>query len=815
MAYTDLFEQYFSRPQDSAPEANVTPKSTTINYNDDGSHDVTHKMTVAPAVPEQQPAPAPAAQAPESQAPEAPATPVAPPPITPVPAANQILNQPPTAPAVPQAPAQVPPPGQAQMNPAVPTAPVAPPAPGQAEMAQPPAEQLQQPPAAAPQPTIAGQPSSDVGATPTEQAIQQAGSVHAQNLQDWQNDPVKAGLIAGDRRTPEEGGPETGTKIMANKIVGEHYIGEQKKREEQKRVDDMIANNDTVGLANAMKRKKEEEGSYFMAYLYGRLGMHGLQAQEEAKLGAGSTMEQVNMPDGSTALVRVRKDGHISYGHDLETGKELNAKELEGIAGQVTNTKTAQTQAVHAYTTEKSRLEKMRDERISEGYGQADLAKEGLDDASIDSRARKSGNDVMTASRSKYFGAPKEIAMPGAAGQAQTNMNRTEKQGMEVTPAGSKIAAPSWAFDNGMPIISGHRTKDQQAAQIAYYDADGTARTSTGRPVAVPGTSKHETYDAFDVDPAKMTPELERVAREAGFKNDIKGDSNHWYREATPRGQVATTNAEKKGVLENWEQKRPDENFTAYKNRRKLGSQEIEDAAQALADGSMSPKDLSARAGSNLREYAILRAKEINPQFNAANADVMKKTKMDFTSGRTSNQVLAHTTALGQVAMVEDAFKAQQNGDTQALNAIKRRYEIETGSSLPIAAATSVAIFGPEVIKSIVPGGGALHDRLEAKGLLNPNMSPDQFKAAMGIIKNFQGESLLSLRNKWTSSGLPKEGFRNQILSDSPDAQDALDAAEHHRTGRREAATNPPPAPVDHRAGAQAEIDKRRKAKGY
>ena len=227
-----------------------------------------------------------------------------------------------------------------------------------------------------------------------------------------------------------------------------------------------------------------------------------------------------------------------------------------------------------------------------------------------------------------------------------------------------------------------------------HYDANGQARTAEGRPVAIPGTSKHETYDAFDVDPKKMTPELETKAREAGFKNDIKDDPNHWYRATTPAGEMTIKPTSPTSILDNWERKRPDESYDAYKNRKKLSAQEIRDAGEALADGTLSPKDLSARAGSNLREYAMLYAKEINPKFTGAGADVMKKTRMDFTSGKTSNQVLAHTTALGQVGMVEEAFKAQQNGDTPALTAIKRRYEIETGSSLPIGINTSVAIFG-------------------------------------------------------------------------------------------------------------------------
>ena len=224
-----------------------------------------------------------------------PPAPVAPPPITPVPTASQILTQPPgQAPAIPQAAPQVPAPGQAQLQPQAPVAPIAPPVPGQAELAQAPAQQLQQPQAPI-QPMIAGTPTSDVGQTPTEQAISQqqqqqppsylnTPQLHEQNLVNWQDDPRKIQMIANDTRSPEEGGPPAHVKQMANKIILDHYKDTVGKNEASREANRLADNNDTKGIARVMQ-KNEPEGSYLKAYLYHRLGLGQLAQQEQIKLG--------------------------------------------------------------------------------------------------------------------------------------------------------------------------------------------------------------------------------------------------------------------------------------------------------------------------------------------------------------------------------------------------------------------------------------------------------------------------------------------------------------------------------------------------
>ena len=74
------------------------------------------------------------------------------------------------------------------------------------------------------------------------------------------------------------------------------------------------------------------------------------------------------------------------------------------------------------------------------------------------------------------------------------------------------------------------------------------------------------------------------------------------------------------------------------------------------------------------------------------------------------------------------------------------------------------------------------------------------------------------MQNDWTKAGLKKDQFRSRMLGDSPDTQDLLDYSEKKRSGRREAATNPPPASkpgLPSPDEARRILEERRKARGH
>jgi hypothetical protein len=220
-----------------------------------------------------------------------------------------IGGQPPQAQAQPPAPAQPQAPTQlVQEPPGTPpeTAPVAPTA------------LAQEPPAPAPaaaQPMIAGMPSSDVGLTPTEQAINQQQAFWATDLEKAQNDSTSLYAIAGNK----ERYPEEVRNIARDKAV---ELDSRKAQEEKaKKIAEGAATGDPKATNDLMRaiKTKSEDGSYIKAYLFSRLGLNQLAQEEQSKL-SGSKFSQI-LADGKQYFVET-KGGAIT-GAFNDTGARI------------------------------------------------------------------------------------------------------------------------------------------------------------------------------------------------------------------------------------------------------------------------------------------------------------------------------------------------------------------------------------------------------------------------------------------------------------------------------------------------------------
>ena len=109
---------------------------------------------------------------------------------------------------------------------------------------------------------------------------------------------------------------------------------------------------------------------------------------------------------------------------------------------------------------------------------------------------------------------------------------------------GSPSAATGNAFDiakaTGVPIISGNR---DNAKQTELYNAS-LQPGYKGPPVAKPGTSKHETGNAVDIDMKRATPEQIAALKAKGFTQPLPDkDPNHWELTTAPATNAAATPA--------------------------------------------------------------------------------------------------------------------------------------------------------------------------------------------------------------------------------------------------------------------------------
>ena len=123
------------------------------------------------------------------------------------------------------------------------------------------------------------------------------------------------------------------------------------------------------------------------------------------------------------------------------------------------------------------------------------------------------------------------------------NPNLQALVGGEKVPAAQAIAAAPTAAapaavnsaetiakEIGVPLSSGTRTNDQQ---WKLYD-DWVSGGRKGPVVARPGTSKHETGNAVDVNMDKATPEQIQALRDKGFKQTVKSEPWHWELSTAP-----------------------------------------------------------------------------------------------------------------------------------------------------------------------------------------------------------------------------------------------------------------------------------------
>ena len=787
-----------------AKEANTPIQTQTVNHYADGSqeHNVTTQIP-APVAPESIPPAPPAPPAPPVQA-VAPQPPpqMAPPPPQMAPQMAPAIA-PPANPATPiindqgqtlghETPQQMVQ-GAAtnapiQQAPATPVNPAAP----------------QMTPAVAPAPAPAvAQPPANPAAAPTSTAESLPGlqqQPYIDLLMQGQKDPAMLAKLQNDRNAPEF------VRQAANTHLLGHLNAYQGQQDAETRAKDLEARANAGDPKATREIAKEfssstEEGSYIKAYLLQRFGLHDLAKQEQIKLGAGSQLTPITLDDGTEAIVRVRADGQATSGTRAD-GKALTQDELRGLAGPLGNLKTAQTQAVAGYEAVKKKLTTERESWLSRGLTEEQLAARGLDVGTIENKARQMGQDTMNAARKGFRGGPAALPTGGAAPTAPG-------------PTGGVAIGSDLNPTLQSKIVSANRSNDQQKAIWDESVAAGRpGKTATGMPIAQPGTSQHEFANALDL-PKNLTKDERQELAQKGYYQPHGIDSVHWEK-ISP----ATTAGEKTSrLLSNWDQPRPGEQTKEFDKRTATSAEEIDSLGHALTDGSMVPQDLTGR-DTNVRRYAMERAKEIDPTWSATDAIARRDAMKKFTNpdSQVGKQIRSHVTAADSIEDVELAYKALQNGNLQAFNQLNNSFREKTGSPLPIDARTGMMLLGPEIIKSIMPTGGGVTERLEAQHLMNTKLSPDQQKAVFDTLKKFQGNALIAIENSWTAAKLPKDQFRERVLGDAPAAQDLLDYARKHREEikqiKQDIAENKSAPSGATPGGAQAELDKRRKERG-
>ena len=625
------------------------------------------------------------------------------------------MPQGPVAPGAPQAmppqgpPGQPPvgmppaPQGQGPVNPAAPV-PQAPPAP---------------PPAPAPQAQPAPQPTAET--LPGVQA-----QPHVDRLLNAQNNTAELTKIQQDETAPDY------IRQAAAKQAHAHLTDYQGQTQAQKEGDRLIAGanagdqKDSKDLAKIMASTstKEDEGSYLKAYILQRFGLHDLSKQEQVKLGAGSMMNHVTLPDGTTAVVRQRADGVATYGVDSD-GNQLSQRQLTEATGSYqkgavtgqTFGKDAQGNVISHTIMPNGQGVVWKNETTGQRLSAAPAGYQSMGQKSL---------EQLEAEKSITTGASRERQMRKANQDAQLmglpapySENAIQAEKNKITPGAAGGSATQIAAAGGIRLSpnGGDRTTQGQADQVAQWYSNGMK----GPRPAEPGTGAHEAGRAIDVPADQRTPENRAYLESQGLKNTVPGEPWHFELPKTSTGAPSTAPGH------------------------------VPTMAEKIANYEMKPPaSRSAMYGPLMAEV-----NRYNPEYDETKYPTIQATRKAFTVGKQGDTVRSMNVAVDHLDTLDKAATALNNGELPLFNKIANEYSRNTGSPAVTNFDGIKSIVGSEVAKAVSgAGGSALGDREEIRREIDNANSPQQLA---GVIKKYQDlmvGQLKGLKTQYEDTGL-------------------------------------------------------------
>ena len=299
----------------------------------------------------------------------------------------------------------------------------------------------------------------------------------------------------------------------------------------------------------------------------------------------------------------------------------------------------------------------------------------------------------------------------------------------------------------GVPIISGDR---DIAKQTELYNAS-LQPGYKGPPVAKPGTSKHETGNAIDVDMKRATPEQIAALKAKGFTQPLPDkDPNHWELTAAP----ATTAVPAPGAFN---QIKP---MPAMPQAAPLAPPEIKDTFPVVAGEEKNAINLGAPSPTpaptptpNPRAPVVNVAQKTMPELRAeqkaseelqsgvakGQAENIVKSEAEFRTSTESKSVAERKTSAERVIqLVEQNPKSvgilAKPGVQNALFTLVR-----DGINTPSGAAGMKTI--EDALMLTMPGGGqqAINARKEiAQNLARGALEASKLSQGQGSVSDFE-----------------------------------------------------------------------------
>lgn len=584
----------------------------------------------------------------------------------------------------------------------------------------------QAPPQAPVAPMIAGNASSDVGLTPTEQAVKQLsqqqpapqqqapvapiapnttptpGTTSQQVAQDLENGSYGANktskaydVLGSDNPDKMELGKIAyGDYAPHFRLAAEQRLDELKKKEVITNKGQKLIEGIQAGDPKAVRQLQKDinnpnEGSVGKLLLASLLGNKEAQTAELAKFGIGSTTHPYIGENGQEYMVTTDAKGRAISGISAN-GEVLPINELSNIAAG--NLKTARTTAIHAYDSEKSRLTKERDAWVSRGLTEDQLAARGLGEDQIEDKAQSRYNDTLkqasshgnikrdTLASNAQIGGPtgtKPAAKPstGGTGGFDSAVDRTMKfEGGYVENDGGRGPTNFGINSKSNPDVDVKNLTPETAKKIykeKYWNGvSGIENLSPKSQNLIFDASVNQGVDYANNLLSKVGDDPQAIVaqREADYRALAERDPskakylNNWIKRLE---KEAGPEGKQTSFLDNWDAPRKGEPLKEFDKRTSVTADEIDSLGRKLYDGTLIPTEIPGR-DSNVRRYAIQRAEEIakenGEKYNPSEALIRREATKKAVNNVTSGN--DHKTLVNMGTAVEHLLQFKDVAQT-------------------------------------------------------------------------------------------------------------------------------------------------------
>jgi hypothetical protein len=175
----------------------------------------------------------------------------------------------------------------------------------------------------------------------------------------------------------------------------------------------------------------------------------------------------------------------------------------------------------------------------------------------------------------------------------------------------------------------------------------------------------------------------------------------------------------------------------------------LESSAQAVANYQVPMTQMVSRLPPADREQLMSRITTINPQFQASNYDVFKKTEGNFGSGKQGDKIQAISASINHMGVLYDSIDSLKNNNIQGLNRIAQGVGAQIG---PTAAQTFQSItqaVGPELSKVYISGTGSEKERSAVEDSFSPKLAPDTLRNNIGARAQLLGGVIQSMMTEY------------------------------------------------------------------